>query len=153
MKFILRIAAIVSLCAQTALAQHYVIAPKPKVDLFLKETKPVLKQSRFDSGWLARAHWAATAFDFSTTGHASETCHGLKGYPTGFLAHFCGEGDPLARPFIGYHSNPRWRLALVWAGESAEVSLIPNRKIRRAVQIGLIATHVACGIYNIHNWH
>src|SRR6266478_497678 len=31
MKFILRIAAIVSLCAQTALAQHYVIAPKPKV--------------------------------------------------------------------------------------------------------------------------
>src|SRR5207245_4682167 len=57
------------------ISQHFVIAPKPKVDFFLKETKPGLQQSSFDSGWLARAHWASTAFDFSTTGHASETCH------------------------------------------------------------------------------
>jgi len=153
MKFILRIAAVVSLCAQTALAQHFVIAPKPKVDFFLKETKPGLQQSRFDSGWLARAHWASTAFDFSTTGHASETCHGLKAYSAEFLAHYCGEADPLARPFIGNHSNPRWRLALAWADESIAVSLIPNRKIRRAVQMGLIATHITCGVYNIHAWH
>jgi hypothetical protein len=122
----------------TAKQAEYIQSPTPK--LFGKPN-PVRK-ARFDSGWLARAHWTAAAFDWSTTGYANKECIG----PT------CRELDPVARVFMGTRPQP-WRLALGWAGESAGVSFIPNRRIRRIVQIGLIASHVACGVNNLRNWH
>jgi hypothetical protein len=86
----------------------------------VQERNPLL---RADTGWWARAHWTAAAFDYSTW------------------------------PFIGHHSTPSWRLALGWAGESAAVSLIPNRKIRRITQVALIGTHVFFGARNLRRWH
>jgi hypothetical protein len=116
----------------------------------VQERNPLL---RADTGWWARAHWTAAAFDYSTTGLANHSCLGLAGYPASYLASFCGERNPLAWPFIGHHSTPSWRLALGWAGESAAVSLIPNRKIRRITQVALIGTHVFFGARNLRRWH
>ena len=125
-------------------------APKPHAVL---RTAPARFRFHFDSGWLARAHWAATAFDNATTGLANAECLHFKGYSSSYLEHYCGEQNPLERPFIGYHHNPSWRLALDWAGESAAVSLIPNKKLRRVAQISLIGSHLFFGARNLKYWH
>jgi hypothetical protein len=94
----------------------------------------------FDHGWLARTHWLAAAFDYATTGNVINEC------PR------CHEQDPLSRPFIGMHPQP-FRLAIGWTAECAAVSFIPNRRVRRIVQIGAIGAHVFFGARNLERWH
>jgi hypothetical protein len=103
----------------------------------------------FDKGWVARAFWTSAAFDYSTTGLASHICRDRYAVNS----RYCVENDPIARPFIGYHDNPSWRLALGWAAESAGVSMIRNKKARRVLQVSLIAGHLICGVNNLKHWH
>jgi hypothetical protein len=117
--------------------------------LKLSMPKPAAKVRTFDTGWWARAHWTAAAFDYSTTGLANRECLDRFGM---FPNTTCREQDPLARPFIGRHPQP-WRLSLGFVAESAAVSFIPNKKVRRIVQVGLIASHLICGAKNLKTWH
>lgn len=106
-----------------------------------EEPKPAGKlKLHFDYGRLAQAHWAATAFDSASTGTFVAACR------------TCYEADPIARATLG--RRPRaWRLAMDWAGESAAVSLIANRRWRRVVQVVLIGVHLECGVHNFARWH
>ena len=99
-----------------------------------------LKVRKFDTGWWARIHWTAAALDDSTTGLWAHSCNG------------CTEANPLTRPLLG---NPpkTYRLALGWAGESLLVSRIPNKRVSRITQIGLIGAHLAAASWNLKHWH
>lgn len=104
----------------------------------------------FDKSPLAIAHWTAAAFDYSTTGNSISQCNSWYGvHPD--TATLCRERNPLGRPFVG--NGSRARLALGFAAESVGVSLIPNRKVRRIVQISLIGAHVWFGARNLKEWH
>jgi hypothetical protein len=130
--------------------------PQPKIKLttetpsgyilpsgFGGPAKPAARRRiTFDTGWLARAHWTAAAFDEATTGMAVKACG---------TASYCHERNPLARPLIGSGRNNA-RLAMGFALESAAVSFIPNRKLRRITQIAAIGLHIYFGTKNIKTW-
>lgn len=97
---------------------------------------------RFDSSWWARAYWLSSAFDSATTGLAAQECRGLS----------CGERNPMERLLIGRRPEP-WRLAVGWAAESAVISLIPNRKLRRIAKVGGIGLSLSLGAHNLYRWH
>ena len=92
-----------------------------------------------DTGWWARAHWTAAALDYSSTGLCVEQ-------------NACDEGNPAARVFISRHPQPS-RLAIAWAAESITVSSIPNKKLRRVVQIIATSGHVFFGTWNLTRYH
>lgn len=146
------------LTACVSYAEELPDAPTPKierkvsVEVIKSTSKEPVRQVKFDTSLVAKIHWASTGFDYATTGLFMHECHDLPGYPPGYLAHYCKEADPLARPALGRHPQD-WRLALSFVGESAAVSSIPNKKIRRIVQISLITSHVVCGAWNLKNWH
>src|SRR5260370_18765186 len=118
-------------------------APKQQPDALFYAPKPAAKKHQFDAGWWARAHWTSAAFDYATTGNAIESCLSLK-------RQNCAERDPLARVFVGRYA-PRWRLAVGWASESALVIIIPDRKVRRIVQIAAFGVHTSFGLHTFHN--
>src|SRR5882672_6779697 len=110
--------------------------------IFALLTIPADAAPKFDAGRWAQAHWTSAAFDYSTTGYVVREC--LSRYP----AQYCGEENPVARAFIGRYPQP-WKLSLGFAAESAIVSLIPNRKVRRIVQIAAIGGHIFFGARNL----
>jgi hypothetical protein len=99
-----------------------------------------LKLPKVDTGWWARAHWVAAAYDSSSTGLMVAVCR------------TCYEANPVARWDLGRRPGAG-RLAMDWALESAGVSLIPNKKVRRVAQIALIGSHLYCGSRNFARWH
>jgi hypothetical protein len=122
-----------------------------ELTLKLRQVEPH-KRFQLDTGWWARAHWAAAGLDYASTSYTTHECLALSGYPPGYLKAYCVEQNPALRPFIG--RNPQdWRVAATWAGESVGVSLIPKKKLRRAAQVSLIAVHLAFGIKNLKQWH
>ncbi len=104
-----------------------------------QEPKPAAIRTHFDSGWWARAHWRAAGLDYASTGLAAKEASGFY------------EKNPLARPFVGGGSPAR--LSAGFAAEAIGVSLIPNHKLRRIVQIAAIGLHTYYGARNLKRWH
>jgi hypothetical protein len=126
------------------LALSLLFAGCAKADPLPDAPKPVLEPRRplrwhLDTGWWTRAHATAAGFDGVTTALWVRNC----------TPHWsCFEADPVDRFFIGRHATP-WRMGLFGTGEVIGTALIPNKKVRRLVQIGLITAHVVCGARNL----
>jgi hypothetical protein len=128
--------------AATALLLMFSVPSYPQKPENPRPKPPVAKKLHFDTGWWARAHWASAAYDEASTGFSTRACGNSPS---------CGERNPLARPIIrDGHNNAR--LALGFVLESAAVSSIPNKKVRRTVQVFAIAAHIYLGTKNIKTW-
>lgn len=99
------------------------------------QPKPVAR-ARFDSGWWTRSLALASAYDGATTRYG-EGQH-----------QYSQEANPVSRVFLGAHPAAP-RLALMGALETVGVGFIPNKKVRRIVQVGLIGAHIALGTKNL----
>lgn len=138
-------------------AQSLPDAPVPSSDAVTEGGRIVPVQARipdkrapihrlhFDSSWWAQAHWTTTAFDQATTGNANSECLARWG-----VNSTCREETDA---WLVGRRPQAWRLGLGWAAESVAVSIIPNKKVRRIVQAGLIGSHVFFGARNLYRWH
>lgn len=140
-------------------AQTIPDAPVPQLTLkqdapgrFHYETVSAVRspRPRFDTGWWTRATAIAVAADYSTTGLLVARCidrHVTWNYPVSW----CNEGNPLARPLIGARP-PAWRLALAYPIEVGAIAAIPNKKLRRVVQVAAIGAHTFFAVRNYHRY-
>ncbi len=153
--------AIVLFFVTAAGAQSLPDAPAPQPELRLKQDAPGrfhyetvsavrAKRPRFDTGWWTRATAIAVAADYSTTGLLVGRCidrHVTWNYPVSW----CNEENPIARPLIGARP-PAWRLGLVYPIEVGAIAAIPNKKLRRVVQVGAIGAHTFFAVRNLHRY-
>lgn len=89
-----------------------------------------------DIGWWTRCHALAISYDGATTGLVMHNCA------------YCTEKDPVTRPLIGRRASD-WRMMVFGSGEVLGVAMIPNKKLRRVAQIGLIGIHLWEGSRNL----
>ena len=92
----------------------------------------------FDTGWWTRSLALAAFYDGKATRAVIGNCKWVGS----------GEGNPVSRALIGRCAQ-NWRMGVFGAAEVTGVALIPNRKLRRVVQISLIGAHIFCGTRNL----
>lgn len=151
--------AVVLFFVTAAGAQSLPDAPVPQLTLkqdapgrFHYETVSAVRarRPRFDTGWWTRAAAIAVAADYSTTGLLVGRCidrHVTWNYPV----TWCNEENPIARPLIGARP-PAWRLALAYPIEVGAIAAIPNKKLRRVVQVAAIGAHTFFAVRNYHRY-
>jgi len=93
--------------------------------------KTALKVPRFHYDVFTLAHAGAALFDGKVS----------AGYT---------ELNPVTRPLIGSPVSFRREMAFGTL-EIGSVAAIPNKKVRRIVEVSLVGAHLACGIYGLEH--